>query len=180
METNERNKELLARFNTVERTLAGIWEAVGGVCPFEVRRYDQGEDASVLVTRICKGVAYGFPLKKGLRERNEWYRPEDAGSVRIPEGGTAIWTLVDMPYDDMGKILFRLDLNGTIDVKADTAKKAYAAVTEETDSQAVITFGKYRGKTVAEVLKKDPGYISWALENIPAFREQVLVKAKAA
>ena len=30
----------------------------------------------------------------------------------------------------------------------------------------ILQFGKYKGKTLPDVAKTDPGYISWAKENI--------------
>jgi hypothetical protein len=34
----------------------------------------------------------------------------------------------------------------------------------------VLTFGKYKGLTVGEVMKKDVNWIHWALQNIPDFK----------
>ncbi len=48
------------------------------------------------------------------------------------------------------------------------------------DPEAVLTFGKYKGKTVADVRRKDSGYIDWALQNISAFRETVTLRRVAA
>ena len=33
-----------------------------------------------------------------------------------------------------------------------------------------LTFGKYKGKTVADVLVEDPSYIVWAHENVDFFK----------
>ena len=33
----------------------------------------------------------------------------------------------------------------------------------------ILPFGKYKGKTVEQVLEIDPTYIRWCLENIEAF-----------
>lgn len=58
--------------------------------------------------------------------------------------------------------------------------KPAAAAADGIDPEAVMTFGKYKGKTVAEVRRKDPGYIDWALQNISAFRETVTLRRVAA
>jgi hypothetical protein len=34
----------------------------------------------------------------------------------------------------------------------------------------VLTFGKHKGKTIQEVMKCEPNWIHWALENVPDFR----------
>ena len=33
--------------------------------------------------------------------------------------------------------------------------------------QDVMPFGKYRGRAIAEVAKRDPGYLRWMLNSIP-------------
>lgn len=159
------------RFNATERTLPEIWDILGRVTPIEVRTYEQGEDVSVLVTQVCKGVAYGYPLRKGLRLRNEWYTEDDTTAVRIPEGGARMWHLVDMPFDDVEKALFRADLAAGNIVEGTAA--------EEVPDEGVLSgdervgFGKYRDLTVAQLKQKDPAYLSWALANIDRFRERV-------
>lgn len=32
-----------------------------------------------------------------------------------------------------------------------------------------LSFGKYKGKTVEEVLEEDPHYLKWAMENVASF-----------
>lgn len=225
METNYKTKELLDRYNEKERSIAGIWETIGRKCPMVVRSFDQGEDAAILVTQVCKGIPYGYPLLKGKREYCDWYNEENAGSVRVPEGTASIWRLVDLPYDELDKILFRMDLNGDLNADGREAAVAQAAAPAPApavkarpftgglfgndpafnapaqpqkpaeapkaprmaarpsaaqaedesgiDGSVVMPFGKYKGLTVADVQKKDPGYIAWALENISAFRDMV-------
>lgn len=42
----------------------------------------------------------------------------------------------------------------------------------------VLTFGKNKGQTLAEILKYDPGYILWLDENITAFKiEKYIIQA---
>ena len=40
----------------------------------------------------------------------------------------------------------------------------------------VLNFGKYKGKTLVEINEIDPGYISWAKENMNREPERTLVK----
>lgn len=45
----------------------------------------------------------------------------------------------------------------------------------------VLEFGKHKGKTIQEVMKEDPNWIHWSLENIPTFklnRNAILVLPK--
>jgi DNA polymerase-3 subunit epsilon len=43
----------------------------------------------------------------------------------------------------------------------------------------VFNFGKYKGKPVAEVLKKDPGYYGWMMNaDFPLYTKKVLTKIR--
>jgi len=47
------------------------------------------------------------------------------------------------------------------------------------DEKEVFNFGKHKGKTVEEVLKKDPGYYSWIMNNeFPLYTKKVLTALK--
>ncbi len=47
------------------------------------------------------------------------------------------------------------------------------------DNQPVFNFGKYKGKLVVDVFKKDTGYYGWILKaNFPLYTKQVLTKIK--
>lgn len=157
------------QFNEQRHTIADIWEAVGRRCPFVVRFYDEGEAVSTLVTQVAAGKAYGYPLSGGRRSFNEWYGSDARGSVRIPRDMTPEWKIVDMPFDDMDAIFFKLDLHGQIAPEPETAGELQ--IDRGIDGSAVIPFGKYIGKTVSQVIKKDPLYIEWALRNIKAMDE---------
>lgn len=156
------------RFNSVERTLPEMWDILGRVTPLEVRTYDQGESVSVLVTQVCKGVAYGYPLENGVRKRNSWYTEEDTTAVRIPDGGARIWVLVDMPFDDLEKALFRVDLAQGAAAEDEAVEASEVPLNED----IFVGFGKYRDMTVGQLRKKDPDYLNWALINITRFRER--------
>ena len=34
----------------------------------------------------------------------------------------------------------------------------------------IISFGMYRGRTVSEIIQKDPQYIDWATKNVKKFK----------
>ena len=38
------------------------------------------------------------------------------------------------------------------------------------ERQDVLLFGKYKGKTIAEVLKIDSSYLNWCLTNVGSFK----------
>lgn len=161
MEDNTR--ELLDRYNAKERAIADIWNDAGKICPIMVRAYDASEEACVMVTQMCRGIAYGFPVFQGKRTSNDWYFDTDTQGVKIPDAGSSIWRLVDTPFDALDKIMFRLDLNGECGQAADEEPQM--------NRKAVITFGKYRNRTIGDIVEHDPGYISWALANSMIFNK---------
>lgn len=167
----------LERFNEQRHTIADIWEAVGRRCPLLVRFYDEGEIIATLVTQVCAGKAYGYPLKNGRRTQTDWYGAQTCGSVRIPRDGVSDWKLVDMPFDDIEAVFFKMDLHGQIDPEPETAGELQ--IDRDVNDDAVIPFGKYTGKTIREVMRKDPGYLEWALKNISAM-EGIVHGRKAA
>lgn len=198
--------ELLQKFNQKEHTIPEIWDVVDKRCPMVVRAYDQGEDVAVLVTQVCKDIPYGYPLYKGRRQFCDWYRKEFVGSVRIPEGTSPIWSLVDLPYDNLDGILHLLYPNEPLtepaykpqpspaknaaeapakpekkeSAKTATTKTAAGNKANETardDGSVIIPFGRYKGKTINAVRKSNAAYIEWAMKNIPAFKELIEVTA---
>lgn len=40
------------------------------------------------------------------------------------------------------------------------------------------TFGKYRGKPVAEIAEKDPGYLRWLFNNLNAMSPELRLTLK--
>ena len=45
--------------------------------------------------------------------------------------------------------------------------------------QECFSFGKYKGKTVTEVLKENPGYFSWLQQaDFPLYTKKVLTEIK--
>lgn len=160
----EKTRKLIDRYNARDHRIADIWKDLGGICPFVVKTYDAAEAAAVMVTQMCKGVAYGFPVFEGRRTSNDWYFKSDTQGVKIPDAATQQWHLVDAPYDDIDKIMFRLDLNGECGEEEQSQDPAM-------NVKAVITFGKYRNRTIGDVASSDPGYISWALANSTIFNK---------
>ena len=167
----------LEQYNEQRHSIADIWQAVGNKCPLLVRFYDEGESIATLVTQVCKGKAYGFPLVDGKRAYNDWYPNKAKGSVLIPRCETKEWKLIDMPYDNIDDIFFKMDLHGRIVEEPETA--AELQIDPMIDPMAIIPFGKYNGKTVGEVVNKDPGYLEWALKNITAMKDVVYKKLAA-
>lgn len=109
-------------FNSRERSLQEIWEALERRLPFIAASYEMAEGMEVVVTRMDDGFACGFPLWEGVRGSVSWYGEEERSSVRIPEGDARKWVVRGMPFDDIEKVLFRYNFvaAGTAGEKQET------------------------------------------------------------
>jgi len=55
-----------------------------------------------------------------------------------------------------------------------TEKKEYKKRKKESYSfkseDQLLNFGMYEGKTIGEIMKKEPGYIDWCVKDFPGFK----------
>lgn len=76
------------------------------------------------------------------------------------------------------------DLKNDVDFLAEfTVQKRFAdfagRIIYNSKKQEVFNFGKHKGKTVADVLKKDPGYYAWMMNgDFPLYTKKVLTAVK--
>ena len=137
-----------------------IYYSIGKRTPFQVKRWPvrYGEESryshkgrSFMVERVEPkgkyGKAYGICLvddKPNNSYIKECYPEITDGE--IPCAGCGEWVLLDVPGVDMNEI-FPVH-------KADE----------------VISFGKYKGKTILEIYKEYPKYIFWLAKKDPYYR----------
>ena len=143
-----------------------IYYKSGRALPLEVRRFPDGrvsdwyKSQSVLVTKIQPrgeyGDAWGYYLRNGEREDSLWCKKDDIEPQPIPCCGCGGWVLIDVkgeptqtPDDDVESL------------KYDPYNKLAP--------DAVLTFGKYKGKTIAEVFSENVSYLVWAENNVRDF-----------
>jgi len=50
-----------------------------------------------------------------------------------------------------------------------------AAIHKPYDLDSILDFGKYKGRTVEDVLDEDPRYLLWALESVERFETDAAV-----
>ena len=78
-------------------------------------------------------------------------------------------------YDDLENDVKFLDEFSTFRKRADLA----GFIQFDEDEDEVFTFGKYKGRKVAEILKKDKGYFSWIQNaDFPLYTKKALAKIK--
>lgn len=78
-------------------------------------------------------------------------------------------------YDDIGNSVDELSEYSTHGKRADFA--GFILMNE--DDQEIFSFGKYKGRTVEEVLKENPGYNNWIQNaDFPLYTKKVLKEIK--
>ena len=147
-----------------------IYYNIGRITPFQVKRCEIGLARSLpqnrykpsgrtfIVERVEPrgkyGKAYGYCLVDGVRsdEYLKIYNPDyNINDIaEIPCAGCGEWVLIDLPGRNISDVF--------------PIHKA-----EET-----LAFGKYKGKTFAEVYNHDPKYIYWLMESDPYFEVDIL------
>lgn len=78
-------------------------------------------------------------------------------------------------YEDIGNSVEELSAYSTHGQRADFA--GFILMNE--DEQEIFSFGKYKGRTVEEVLKENPGYYNWIQNaDFPLYTKKVLKEIK--
>lgn len=146
-----------------------IYYRIGKLTPFQVKRCELGLIRSLpqnryqptgrtfIVEKIERkgkyGKAYGYCLIDGVRDEKflKIYYPDyNINEIaEIPGAGCGEWVLIDVPGRNLSEVI--------------PTHKA-------TES---LPFGKYKGKTYADVYQQDPKYIYWLLENDPYFKVDI-------
>lgn len=140
-----------------------IYYNIGKRLPFQVKRSPRGMKGSFdenyrysqdgrtfMVERVeirnkIYGTAYGYCMINGVRDDdNEYMQNYEKGT--IPCAGSGEWVLIDIPGVDMNEV-FPLH-----------------------QPDYTLSFGKYKGKTLADIYKEDPKYVFWLAESDRYFR----------
>lgn len=144
-----------------------IYYKIGRALPFEVRRFSRGavtewyNSQSVIVTKISPrknyGEAWGYYLKDGERADIYWCSRDDAEPQPIPCCGCGGWVLV--------KVIGELTMKPDSDVNETNSGKPVNVLS----AKDKMKFGKYKGKTIAEIRDEDLSYLEWADRTIQEF-----------
>lgn len=135
---------------------------IGKALPFIAQRFPDGRVSTwyasqyVEVHRVIPkgkyGYAYGFYYRNGERAdayeddiEHSWCKKDDVEPQRIPAAACGSWFLLDILGEPTAKPVKVYSLND------------------------VLEFGKYKGKTVKEVISCDSRWIKWAMENAERF-----------
>lgn len=136
-----------------------IWDRVGRIVPFAVRRANWSQHYYTVVERIdCDnlpyGKAFGYPTENGQYSTHYEYDNKWRKEQLIPNAGSYQWFLVS---------------------NADLSTYRNALPATEPGSKNVfnitsrVFFGKYKDQNVLDIFKTDPGYVDWAIKNISNF-----------
>ena len=78
-------------------------------------------------------------------------------------------------YDDLQNSVDFLDQYSNFTKNVDLGGK----IVYDNDGKEMISFGKYKGKYVADIFRTDPGYFSWMLESdFPLNTKQTIVRLR--
>jgi len=135
-----------------------IYYNIGKRTPFQVKRsrcfdtdFRYNNKGRTFMVEVVKprgkyGKAYGYCLIDGVRDDEYMKKVHPELGDEIPCAGCGEWALVDVPDVDIDEIF----------------------PTHNIDE--IIPFGKYKGKSIAEVYKIDRQYLDWLTGNDPYYR----------
>ena len=140
-----------------------IYMNIGRRVPFQVKRSPMGLKGSydeeyrysqkgrtfmvekVVMRNKIYGTAYGYCMIDGVRDDdNEYMKGYEKGTV--PCAGCGEWVLIDIPGVDLNEVF----------------------PPKQPDYE--LPFGKYKGKTLAQIYKDDPKYVFWLASTDRYFR----------
>jgi hypothetical protein len=164
-----------------------IYYEIGKRVPFQVKRSPIGlngsrdeeyrysqEGITYMVERVVPkgkyGYAFGYLMKDGIRD-DKLHIQYNYGKANgaIPNAGCGEWCLIDIPQ--MPKEEVEKHQNAK-DFCHDTYKRngdphPTLKIVELDDA---LPFGKYKGKTLREVLETDKSYIDWVITNVKEYQ----------
>lgn len=137
-----------------------IWDALGRQTPFAVIRDHWKPGNYVIVQRVeCEkmpyGQAFGIPVFSGRYSDRLEYSTKWEKTGLIPCCGNYQWTHVpdvDLNVERPGVAQGRGQLSARVHTGA-----------------CYLQFGKYNGRTVEQVFKERPSYLTWLMENVETF-----------
>lgn len=132
-----------------------IWDSIGRVVPFAVRRDNWGEQYYTVVEKIeCfelpYGKAYGYPTVNGKYSTHYEYDKKWRNQKLIPSAGSYQWALVE----GADLTSYREGIKAAVS----SIKGAYTLASS-------FYFGKFESSTVAEAFNEQPSYIQWLILN---------------
>lgn len=167
-----------------------IYYEIGKRVPFQVKRSPDGlkgshdvkyrysqEGITYMVERIVPkgkyGYAFGYLMNNGVRDDNlhkkNNYGKENGG---IPNAGCGEWCLIDIPGVPKEEV----------EKYQDAKDHCHSTYRENGDTHPILKiiqlddimpFGKYKGKSLREVIEVDSSYINWVIENVRNYQLKI-------
>lgn len=137
-----------------------IWDKIGRRTPFAARRSHWDKEYYAIIETIDlrakpQKKAFGYAMKNDECSDAFSFSPEWRESKLIPGYQHSDWRIHELaPINKPFESFFSMNYN---------VSKLY-------NPSDILDFGKYKGKTVAEILKQDPRYIIWLLINTEKFK----------
>jgi hypothetical protein len=151
-------RKAITRFPTMSSNIFQLWKKNGDRVPFGARRDSWSANTHVLVEEVVLrrwpyGTAYGDVFRNGVRQQplDPDVKRSSKGIPEISCAGCYQWIFVDLPGCLRGKPAFK-----TKSVRVLSAGDK-------------IGFGIHRAATIDDVLRRDPSWVKWALQNVRYF-----------
>lgn len=154
-DTDEGEIKILQGGPAIFKPLRTIYTQEGSLSAFDI-----------IITRKGAGRDTEYTVSAAARSRTIDVKP------LIDKMNTDVdlaWDRIFLPItgDQQKKMMDEAGL----DINYDPAAELAASMTIEQARTKVISFGKYKGKTINELMAIDAGYLSWAAENITTNEE---------
>ena len=201
--------------------LIELYYNTGRALPFTAQRFPDGRVSDwyrnqyVQVVKVEPGgrygkygKVYGFYYRNGERAdawendpENSWCTKEEVDPQEIPNSGCGGWVLLDIQGEPTQENLKLLELEDQFDFgkyKGKTIKevieldwqyvkwavidsqnlianvddiiKYHDSILKPLLPDSIISFGKYKGRTIGDIFKNDPQYLKWMQQNNSDFR----------
>ena len=148
----------------LRNSLISIWYNIGRATPFRAQRFPDGRVSDWYRNQFVEvhcvkpggkggkyGNAYGFYYRNGVRANayddpeSSWCKIDDTEPQEVPCGACGSWVLLDILGEPTAEPTKIYGLNNTLE------------------------FGKYKGKTLLEIIHSDFGWVEWAVNNSEHF-----------
>ena len=164
-----------------------IYFEIGKRVPFQVKRSPWGfkgsnnveyrysqEGVTYMVERVIPkgkyGYAFGYLMMNGVRD-DELHKQYNYGKSNgsIPCAGCGEWCLIDIPGMSKEEVEKYQDAKDFCHATYKQTGDPYPTL-RIIELYDVMPFGKYKGKTLREVVEADQSYIDWVVNNVKEYQ----------
>ena len=159
-------RKRLSLYEKAPQMMRDMVSGLAGDCPFLLSLNSGIEACVLLVSSLSDGSAYGFTLEYYRNHKGAWYRFDGRDPF-----GKVVWKHTEEPFTGVDNIIAaekrKARLSDALTPYETDLLKSKSSI--NTDSH--ILSGKYRDRTVGDVIREDEQYFRWAIEGLKGFSE---------